>query len=90
MSQFIKFYFTSSMLNMFQTLIHPSSGACEFSMISLHWLCVLVLMCAGVSVWLVGVVSVLQAEACHMDTTPTQEQTHQEPATFLLYKMVQI
>ena len=28
MSQFIKFYFTSSMLNMFRTLIHPSSGAC--------------------------------------------------------------
>jgi len=27
MSQFIKFYFTSSMLNMFRTLIHPSSGA---------------------------------------------------------------
>ena len=30
MSQFIKFYFTSSMSNMFRTLIHPSSGACEF------------------------------------------------------------
>jgi len=30
MSQFIKFYFTSSMLNMFRTLIHPSSGACDF------------------------------------------------------------
>jgi len=29
MSQFIKFYFTS-MLNMFRTLIHPSSGACDF------------------------------------------------------------
>ena len=31
MSQFIKFYFTSSMPNMFLTLIHPSSGACDFS-----------------------------------------------------------
>jgi len=30
MSQFIMFYFTSSMLNMFRTLIHPSSGACNF------------------------------------------------------------
>jgi len=30
MSQFIKFYFTSSMLNMFRTLIHPSTGACDF------------------------------------------------------------
>ena len=30
MSQFIKFHFASSMLNMFRTLIHPSSGACDF------------------------------------------------------------
>ena len=63
MSQFIKFYFTSSMLNMFRTLIDPSSGICDFSIISPHWLCVLVSMCVGVSVWLVGVVSVWQAEA---------------------------
>ena len=34
MSQFIKFYFTSSMLNMFWTVIHPSSGACNFSTVS--------------------------------------------------------
>jgi len=27
MSQFIKFYFTSSILNIFRILIHPSSGA---------------------------------------------------------------
>ena len=52
MSLFIKFYFTSSMLNMFQTLMHPSSGACDFSIVSPHWLCVLVSMCVGVSVWL--------------------------------------
>jgi len=51
------------MLNMFRTLTHPSSGACDFSIASSHWLCVLVLMCVGVSVWLVGVVSVWQAEA---------------------------
>jgi len=62
MSQFIKFYFTSSILNMFRTLIHPSSGACNFSIVSPHWLCVLVSMCIGVSVWLVGVVFVWQAE----------------------------
>jgi len=31
MALFIMFYFTSSMLNMFQTLIHPSSGAWDFS-----------------------------------------------------------
>ena len=54
MSQFIKFYFTSSMLDMFRTLIHPSSGACDFSIVSPHWLCVLVSMCFGVSVWLVS------------------------------------
>ena len=69
MSQFIKFYFTSSMLNMFRTLIHPSSGACDFSILSPHWLCVLVSMCVVVLVWLVGVVSVWQAsgsvQACN-------------------------
>jgi len=43
MSLHIKFYFTSSMLNMFRTLIHPSSGACDFSIVSPHWSCVLVL-----------------------------------------------
>jgi len=31
MSLVIKFYFTSSMLNMFRTLIHPSSGTCDIS-----------------------------------------------------------
>jgi len=63
MSVVIKHYFTSSVLNMFRTLIHPSSGACDFSIVSPHWLCVLVSMCVGVSVWLVVVVSVWQAEA---------------------------
>ena len=52
MSLVTMFYFTSSMLNMFRTLIHPSSGACEFSIESPHWSCVLVSMCVGVSVWL--------------------------------------
>jgi len=51
MSLVIKFYFTS-MLNMFRTLINPSSGACEFSIVSPHWSCVFVSMCVGVSVWL--------------------------------------
>jgi len=40
MSLVIKFYLTSSMLSMFWTLIHPSSGACDFSIVSPHWLCV--------------------------------------------------
>jgi len=39
MSLVIKFYFTS-MLNMFRTLIHPSSGAFDFSIVSPHWSCV--------------------------------------------------
>jgi len=29
-----------------------SSGACDLSIVSSHWLCVLVSMCVGVSVWL--------------------------------------
>jgi len=47
MSLVIMFHFTSSMLNMFRTLIHPSSGACDFSIVSPHWTCVLVSMCVG-------------------------------------------
>jgi len=31
-----KFYFTSSMLNMFRTLIHQSSGACDFFLLYHH------------------------------------------------------
>ena len=38
MSLVIKFYFTS-MLIMFRTLIHPSSGTCDFSIVSPHWSC---------------------------------------------------
>jgi len=42
-------------------------------------------MCVGVSVWLVGVVSVWQAElACNTDTTPTshtETPTHIETRT---------
>ena len=80
MSQFIKFYFTSSMHNMFRTLIHPSSGACDFSIVSPHWLCVLVSMCVGVSVWLVGMVSVWQAEAAEIVLRPATRIPPQ-PAT---------
>jgi len=41
-------------------------------------------MCVGVSVWLVGVVSVLQASAYHTDTTTTshtETPTHIETRT---------
>ena len=46
------FYFTSYVLNMFRTLIYPSSGACDYSVELPHWSIVLGLMCIGVSVWL--------------------------------------
>jgi len=52
MSLVIKFYFTSSMLNMFRILIYPSSGDCDISIESPHRSCVLVSKRVGVSVWL--------------------------------------
>jgi len=45
MSLVIMFYFTSSMLNLFRTLIHSPSGTCYFSIVSPHWSCILVSMC---------------------------------------------
>ena len=51
-SLLIKTYFTSSTLNMFRTLIHPSSEACDFSILSPHCSCVLLSTCFGVSAWL--------------------------------------
>jgi len=44
-------YFTSYALDMFQTLIYPSSGAHDYSVELPHWSCVLGLMYVGVSVW---------------------------------------
>jgi len=58
MSLVIVFYFTSSMLIMFRTLIRPSTGACEFSIVSPHWSYILVSMCVGVKYDWFGVVSV--------------------------------
>ena len=37
-------------LNMFRTLIYPSSGACDYSVELPHWSIVLGSMCVGVSV----------------------------------------
>jgi len=73
MSLVIKFYFTSSMLNMFQTLIHPSSGACEFSIVSPHRSCVLVSMCVVVSVW--------QLHGYHPNPATPKLPTHIETRT---------
>ena len=46
------FYFTSYVLNMFRTLIYPSSGACDYSLQLPQWSIVLGSMCVGVAVWL--------------------------------------
>ena len=70
------FSFTSYVLNMFRTLIYPSSGTCNYSVELPHWsyyswfdVC-----------WSFGVVG-LEAEVCNTDTTPTQphrkSNTHQ-------------
>ena len=69
MSLVIKFYFTSSMLNMFRTLIHPSLWACDFSIVAQHWPFVLVSVCVGVLVWLVwcGIRVAGCVSACYMD-----------------------
>ena len=41
------FYFTSYVLNMFRTLICPSSGACDYAVELPHWSFVLVSLCVG-------------------------------------------
>ena len=78
MSQFIKFFFTS-MLNMFRTLLHPSSGR------SLRLFCCIttLVVCWSFSVAGLGWYPCVRlkhtwseqtscASACNMDTTPTQ------------------
>ena len=76
MSLVIMFYFTSSMLNMFRTLIHPSSGACDFSIVSPHWSCVLVSMCVAVSVWLGWDGIRVAGLACYNPNTATPKLQH--------------
>jgi len=86
MSLVVKFYFTSSMFNMFRTLIHPSSGACDFSIISPHLSCVLVSMCVG-SFGVAGLVwypySRLKQPATRIPHQPshTETPTHIETRT---------
>ena len=80
MSQVIMFYFTSSMLNMFRTLIHQSSGACDFSIVSPYWSCVLVSMCVGFSVWL-GCSRLQPATWIPPQPSHTKNPTHIETRT---------
>jgi len=58
-------------LNMFRTLIYPSSGACDYSVELPHWS-----YCSWFDVcWRFGVVGLEWypcASACNTDTTPTQ------------------
>ena len=69
MSLVIKFYLTSSMLNMFRTLIQPSSGACDFTIVSPHWSCVLVLQPA----------TRIQPQPSHTETpTHIETRTHDQ------------
>ena len=56
-------------LNMFRTLIYPSSGAYDYSVELPHWSCVLGSMCVGVWVWLGWHGFMLQAEACNMNSS---------------------
>ena len=69
------FYFTSYVLDMFRTLIYPSSGACDYSVDYHIGRIVLGSMCVGVSVWLgwsgIRVAGWSCASACNTDTTPT-------------------
>jgi len=84
MSQFIKFYFTSSMLIVFRTLIHPLSAACDFSIVSPHWSCSCFDVC-----WSFGVAGLgwypcsrLQpATRVPLQTNHTETPTHIEPRT---------
>ena len=73
MSLVIVFYFTSSMLNMFRTLIHPSSGVCDYSVELPHWsFCSWFDLC-----WSFGVVGLGWYRCCRL-------KDHQELATILL------
>jgi len=80
----IMVYFTSSILNMFRTLIHPSSAACDFSIVSPHWSCVLGSMCVGSF----GVAAGLEWYSCSrlqpatqipLQPSHTKTPTHIEP-----------
>ena len=56
------FYFTSYVLNMFRTLIYPSSGTCDCSVELPHWsYCSWFDVCREFRCGWIGVVSVLQA-----------------------------
>jgi len=61
------FYFTSYVLNMFRTLIYPSSGACDYSVELLHWS-----YCSWFDVfWSFGVVGLEWYQCCRLKQLAT-------------------
>jgi len=61
---------------MFRTLIHSSSGACDFSIVSPHWSCV------GVSVWL-GWAGIRVAGCFSLATQIPPQPNHTETPTHI-------
>ena len=56
--------FTSYVLNIFRTLIYPSSGACDYSVELLHWsYCFVIDVC-----WSFGVVGLEWYPCCRLKT----------------------
>jgi len=79
MSLVIKFYFTSSMLNMFRTLIHPSSGACGFSITLVTCSCFDVCWSFGVAGLGWYPCSRIQPQPSHTETpTHIETRTHDQ------------
>ena len=66
------------MLNMFRTLIHPSSGACDLFVELFHGLYCSGSMCVGVTLWFGcgGVVSICRLKPNH-NVTPTHIEPEQ-------------
>jgi len=78
-------YFTAYVLNMFRTLIYPSSGACDYSVELPHWS-----FCSWFDVcWRFGVVRLEWYPCCMLQPATriplqpdhTESPTHIEPRT---------
>ena len=73
----ILFHFTSYVLNMFRTLINPSSGACDYSVELPHWS-----YCSWFDVyWSFCVVGLEPATRIPLQLNHTETPTHIEPRT---------
>ena len=78
------FYFTSNVLNMFRTLIYPSSGPCDYSVELPHWsYCSWFVVC-----WSFGVVGLEWYPCCRLKPTPTQP--HRNSNTYRKVLMMDI